>query len=78
MTLRERLLTGERVKVQGKYSGTRFHLEIRHGELGTQWLTACDSSGLAFRKQNVQWGTDAAESWIRGVRVAISTDAGGV
>ena len=66
-TLRERLLAGERVLVQGKYTARKFQMGIVEASLGVRFLCAFDK-GRAVSKENVLWGTETAERWLRGVR----------
>jgi hypothetical protein len=62
--LKERLLAGERIKVQGRYTAKRFHLGIVEAPLGVKFLCAFDEQGRRVR------GSAQAEAWLMGVRLA--------
>lgn len=65
--LRKRLLCGERVAVQGKYTARRFHMGIITASLGVKFLCAF-VDGKRVAKESVMWGTETADAWLRGVR----------
>lgn len=70
MDLRERLVNGEKILVQGKYTATRFYMQRREASLGVFFLHALDLKGNAFPGENVLWNSPTCNAWIRGVRVA--------
>lgn len=69
-TLRNRLLAGERVDVQGRYTARKFQMGIVESSLGVRFLCAF-VEGRRVPKENVMWGTETAESWLRGVRPVV-------
>ncbi len=69
--IRDRLLAGETVNVQGKYTAKRFQMGRVEGALGIYFLCAFEN-GRRVRNENVMWGTESAEAWIRAVRIAPS------
>ena len=70
MTLRERLLNGEKVAVQGKYTAKRFYIRRVEGSLGVFFLQAYEMDGKRVKNESVRWNHPTCEAWIRGVRIA--------
>ena len=72
MTLRERLLKGERVKVQGKYTAKRFQMQRVEASWGVWFLQAFDLDGKRIAHESVLWNHPSADAWIQGVRLDLT------